>query len=133
MNTMVRFTQKEVIKKLGDTRYMPLLDFANAKVCKHVLKTSYNAGMRRVFELTNRDTMTQEVFRQIAPFIEKECSELSFGAGTVLDEETDLAFMGASADFIVAPVFDKGTATACKKRAVPYIPDCLTPSEMYNA
>ncbi len=129
---MGRFTQEAVIKKLGDTRYMPLFNFADAEVCKHVIKASYKAGMR-VFELTNRDTMALEVFRQLVPFVEKECPELTFGAGTILDEETAEAFMDAGADFIVAPIFDKGTAKVCKKRAVPYIPGCLTPTEMYKA
>lgn len=129
---MARFTQEAVIKKLGDTRYMPLFNYADAEICKHVVKASYKAGMR-LFELTNRDTMALEVFKQLVPFVEKECPELTFGAGTILDEETAEAFMDAGADFIVSPVFDKGTAKACKKRNVPYIPGCLTPTEMYKA
>lgn len=129
---MARYTPDATIKKLGDTRYMPLFNFADAEVCKHVIKASYKAGMR-VFELTNRDTMALEVFRQLVPFVEKECPEMSFGAGTILDEETADHFMDAGADFIVAPIFDKGTAKACKKRNVPYIPGCMTPTEMYKA
>ena len=129
---MARFTQEAVIKKLGETRYMPLFNYADAEICKQVIKASYKAGMR-VFELTNRDTMALEVFKLLVPFVEKECPDLSFGAGTILDEETAEAFMDAGADFIVAPIFDKGTAKACKKRLIPYIPGCLTPTEMYKA
>jgi 2-dehydro-3-deoxyphosphogluconate aldolase/(4S)-4-hydroxy-2-oxoglutarate aldolase len=77
--------------------------------------------------------MALEVFRQLVPWVEKECPELSIGAGTVLDEETANQFMDGGADFIVSPVFDKATAKACRKRNVPYIPGCFTPTEMYKA
>lgn len=129
---MARFTPDATIKKLSDTRFMPLFNFADAEVCKQVIRAAYKAGMR-VFELTNRDTMALEVFRQLVPFIEKECPDMSFGVGTILDEETAEAFMDAGADFVVAPIFDKSTAKACKKRNIPYIPGCLTPTEMYKA
>lgn len=111
---------------------MPLFNFADAEVCKQVIKAAYSAGLR-VFELTNRDTMALEVYKQLVPFVERECPDLSFGVGTVLDEETAEAFMDAGADFIVSPIFDKSTAKACKKRNIPYIPGCLTPTEMYKA
>ncbi len=129
---MARFTPDATIKKLSDTRFMPLFNFADAEVCKQVIRAAYKAGMR-VFELTNRDTMALEVFRQLVPFVEKECADMSFGVGTILEEETAEAFMDAGADFVVAPIFDKSTAKACKKRNIPYIPGCLTPTEMYKA
>lgn len=129
---MARFTSEATIKKLSDTRFLPLFNYADADVCRQVILASYKAGMR-AFELTNRDTMALEVFRQLLPFVEKECPDLAFGAGTILDEETAEQFMDAGADFIVAPIFDKSTAKACKKRGVPYIPGCMTPTEMYKA
>jgi 2-dehydro-3-deoxyphosphogluconate aldolase/(4S)-4-hydroxy-2-oxoglutarate aldolase len=129
---MARFTPDATVKKLSDTRYMPLFNFADAEVCKQVISAAYKAGLR-VFELTNRDTMALEVFRQLVPFVERDCPDLSFGVGTILDEETAETFMEAGADFVVAPIYDKSTAKACKKRNIPYIPGCLTPTEMYKA
>jgi len=129
---MARFTAQAVYKKLGDTRFLPLFNYADAEVCKQVIRACYQSGLR-LFELTNRDTMALEVFRQLVPWVEKECPDLSIGAGTVLDEETANLFIEAGADFIVAPVFDKAAAKACRKLNVPYIPGCLTPTEMYKA
>jgi 2-dehydro-3-deoxyphosphogluconate aldolase/(4S)-4-hydroxy-2-oxoglutarate aldolase len=129
---MARFTAEAVNKKLGDTRFLPLFNYADAEVCKMVIKSCYKAGLR-AFELTNRDTMALEVFRQIVPWVEKECPDMSVGAGTILNEETAAHFIEAGADFIIAPIFDKSTAKFCRKSNIPYIPGCLTPTEMYKA
>jgi 2-dehydro-3-deoxyphosphogluconate aldolase/(4S)-4-hydroxy-2-oxoglutarate aldolase len=129
---MARFTAEAVYKKINDTRLMPLFNYADAEVCKHVIKACYNSGLK-VFELTNRDTMALEVFRQLVPWAEKECPDLSLGAGTILDDVTAEDFMDIGADFIVAPIFDRSTAKACRKRNIPYIPGCMTPTEMFKA
>lgn len=129
---MARFTAEAIYKKMGETRFLPLFNYADVEVCRQVISAAYRAGLR-CFELTNRDVMALDVFRQLVPWVEQECPELSLGAGTILDEETAEQFMEAGADFIVAPVFDKSTAKACRKRNVPYIPGCLTPTEMVKA
>lgn len=129
---MARFTPETVAKKITDTKFLPLFNYADAEVCKQVIKASYTAGLR-AFELTNRDTFALEVFRQLAPWVEKECPEMTFGAGTILDGETADAFIDAGADFIVAPVFDKDTGKACKKRNIAWIPGCFSPTEIYKA
>ena len=129
---MARYTPEAVVKKITDTKFLPLFNYADAEVCKQVIKASYTAGMRS-FELTNRDTFALEVFRQLAPWVEKECPEMTFGAGTILDGDTADAFIDAGADFIVAPVFDKDTGKACKKRNIAWIPGCFSPTEIYKA
>jgi 2-dehydro-3-deoxyphosphogluconate aldolase / (4S)-4-hydroxy-2-oxoglutarate aldolase len=129
---MARFTQEAVIKKIGETKLLPLFNYADAEVCKQIIKSSYHAGLR-AFELTNRDTFALEVFKQLVPWVEKECPELSFGAGTILEPETAESFIDAGADFIISPVYDKDVAKACKKRNIPWIPGCFSPTELYKA
>jgi 2-dehydro-3-deoxyphosphogluconate aldolase/(4S)-4-hydroxy-2-oxoglutarate aldolase len=129
---MARYTPEAVVKKINDSKFLPLFNYADAEVCKQIIKVSYNAGLR-AFELTNRDTFALEVFRQLVPWVEKECPEMTFGAGTILDADTAEAFIDAGADFIVAPVFDKDTGKACKKRNVAWIPGCFSPTELYKA
>ncbi len=129
---MARFTPEAVVKKISDTKLLPLFNYADAEVCKQVIKTSYNAGLR-AFELTNRDTFALEVFRQLVPWVEKECPEMTFGAGTILDGDTAEAFIDAGADFIVAPIFDKETGKVCKKRNIAWVPGCFSPTELYKA
>ncbi len=129
---MARYTPEAVVKKIGDTKFLPLFNYADAEVCKQVIKSCYAAGLR-AFELTNRDTFALEVFKQLVPWVEKECPEMTFGAGTILDADTADAFIDAGADFIVAPIFDKDTGKACKKRNIAWIPGCFSPSELYKA
>jgi 2-dehydro-3-deoxyphosphogluconate aldolase/(4S)-4-hydroxy-2-oxoglutarate aldolase len=129
---MARYTPEAVVKKISDSKFLPLFNYADAEVCKQIIKTSYSAGLR-AFELTNRDTFALEVFRQLVPWVEKECPEMTFGAGTILDADTAEAFIDAGADFIVAPVFDKDTGKACKKRNIAWIPGCFSPTELYKA
>lgn len=55
------------------------------------------------------------------------------GAGTVLDETTARLAILEGAKFIVSPSFDKNVAQLCNKYQVPYIPGCITPTEMMTA
>lgn len=55
------------------------------------------------------------------------------GAGTVLDETTARLAILEGAKFIVSPSFDKSVAQLCNKFQIPYIPGCITPTEMMTA
>lgn len=55
------------------------------------------------------------------------------GAGTVLDAETARIAILAGADFVVGPCFHSETAKLCNRYQVPYIPGCMTISEMVHA
>ena len=58
---------------------------------------------------------------------------LIVGAGTVLDAETARMAILAGADFVVGPNFDAETARVCNRYAVPYLPGCMTITEMVHA
>ena len=55
------------------------------------------------------------------------------GAGTVLDETTARLAILSGADFIVSPDFDKNTAQICNLYQIPYIPGCMTVTEITTA
>lgn len=59
--------------------------------------------------------------------------EVIIGAGTVLDAVTARMAILAGAKFIVAPSFDKETAFLCNKYEIPYIPGCITVTEIQTA
>lgn len=52
------------------------------------------------------------------------------GAGTVLDVVTARLAIMAGAEFIVSPGFDRDTAQLCNLYQVPYIPGCMTITEI---
>lgn len=129
---MAKFNSIEVYEKIGAKRVLPLFNYADAEICKSVMRACYNAGLR-VFELTNRDEAAFHVFKQLVPFVEKELPELSLGAGTILDADTAQKFIDAGADFIIAPNLEPLVGDVCIKNKVPWIPGCFTPTEMKTA
>ncbi|WP_147535449.1 bifunctional 4-hydroxy-2-oxoglutarate aldolase/2-dehydro-3-deoxy-phosphogluconate aldolase [Bacillus marasmi] len=60
-------------------------------------------------------------------------SEVVVGAGTILDAETARIAILAGAQFIVSPTFDAQTAKLCNLYQVPYLPGCMTVTEMKTA
>ena len=58
---------------------------------------------------------------------------LEIGAGTVLDSETARGALLSGASYIVSPGFDEATAKLCNRYQIPYMPGCLTITEMLRA
>lgn len=55
------------------------------------------------------------------------------GAGTVLDEVSARLAIAGGADFVVSPSFDKKVAEMCNLYQVPYLPGCMTITEINTA
>jgi len=60
-------------------------------------------------------------------------TDVIVGAGTVLDAKTAEAAILAGAKFVVGPNFDIATAQLCEQNQIPYLPGCLTITEMITA
>lgn len=60
-------------------------------------------------------------------------SKLLIGAGTVLDSATARIAILEGAEYIVSPHFDPETARLCHRYQVPYMPGCMTITEMVTA
>lgn len=59
--------------------------------------------------------------------------ELIVGAGTVLDSETARIAILAGAQYVVSPCFDLATAKLCNRYQIPYMPGCMTITEIVQA
>ena len=60
-------------------------------------------------------------------------SELTIGAGTVMDSETARIAILEGAEYIVGPGFNLETAKLCNRYKIPYMPGCITITEMIGA
>lgn len=60
-------------------------------------------------------------------------SSVVIGAGTVLDAVTARLAILAGAEFVVSPCFDQATAEMCNFYQVPYLPGCMTITEIQQA
>lgn len=63
----------------------------------------------------------------------KEDDSVVIGAGTVLDVTTARLAILAGADFVVSPSFDKEVAKVCNLYQIPYLPGCMTITEINTA
>ena len=59
--------------------------------------------------------------------------DMLIGAGTVINAEQARAALLAGAKFIVSPGLSAAVAEVCKEADVPYIPGCVTPTEIMQA
>ncbi len=59
--------------------------------------------------------------------------DMTVGAGTVLTADQADQAIRAGASFVVSPGFSAGVAELCMDRGVPYIPGCITPTEIMTA
>ena len=59
--------------------------------------------------------------------------EMLLGAGTVLDAETARTAILSGANYIVSPGFNRGAAELCNRYRVPYLPGCMTITDVLTA
>lgn len=84
-----------------------------------------------VLEVTFTVPGAPDVIRELVQRFEN--SGALIGAGTVLTHKDALAAIEAGARFLVSPAFDPDVSALSKNSGVPYIPGCLTITEMIRA
>ena len=85
-------------------------------------------GIELTFTVPNADHAIAELAANY-----KKDPTIVIGAGTVLDAVTARLAIMAGAEFIVSPCFDKETAKICNLYQIPYLPGCMTITEMKTA
>lgn len=82
----------------------------------------------KTIEVTATTPQSNEIIRELSQY-----KHAVVGAGTILDSESAKSAIEAGASFIVSPGFDKNSAKLANSYDVPYIPGCMTVTEMMNA
>lgn len=85
-------------------------------------------GIELTFTVPNAEVVIKELVEKY-----KDNQEVVIGAGTVLDPITARIAIMAGAEYIVSPFFDKETAQVCNLYQIPYLPGCMTITEMKEA
>lgn len=93
------------------------------KACKALVAGGMK-GLEITFTLPKADEVIEELLA------ERTDTEVIIGAGTVLDATTARLAILAGAEFIVSPTFDQATAELCNLYQIPYLPGCMTITEM---
>lgn len=90
------------------------------------------AGGMKGIEVTFTIPQAEQVITQLVEMYQHDPG-IVIGAGTVLDATTARLAILAGAEFIVSPYFDAETASLCGLYQIPYLPGCLTITEMKTA
>ena len=81
---MAKFKKIDTINVIRTTGVVPVFYNADVELTKKVVKACYDGGIR-AFEFTNRGDGAHRVFKDVIEFARKECPNMAFGAGTILD------------------------------------------------
>lgn len=125
-------TELPIESLLERERLVPLFHREDPAAAVEIALAVEASGLR-LLEFTNRASGALSAFAQVAEALRDRAPSLTLGAGTVFDAATATAYIDRGARFIVAPVYDDGTREACHERGIPYLPGCLTPTEIRRA
>lgn len=120
-----------VLNKLKKSGVIAVLRAHTKEEALKATEAIINGGITGI-EVTFSVPQAEEVVRKIKE-IHSGCEELVIGAGTVLDAITARMAILAGAEYIVSPAFDKETAEVCNLYQVPYLPGCMTITEISTA
>jgi 2-dehydro-3-deoxyphosphogluconate aldolase / (4S)-4-hydroxy-2-oxoglutarate aldolase len=129
---MAQFPRLEVLNQIVQVGMMPVFYHSDAKVACEVAFACASGGLA-TFEFTNRGDSAIDVFKTMVQAGRDHARDLILGAGSIADEATAALFVAHGANFIVGPSFNPAVARFCNRRKIPYMPGCLTPTEIATA
>lgn len=119
----------EILKKITDGKVVAVVRAKNPEEAIKISEACIKGGIVAI-EVTFTVDYAQDVIRALK---DKFKGQLLIGAGTVLDSETARVAILNGADFIVSPAFDLDSAKLCNRYQIPYMPGCMTITEMVKA
>ncbi len=109
-------------------KFIPVVVIKELEEVDKILPALKNHGINCA-EITFRTACAKEA---IALAVEKY-SDMSIGAGTVINKAQCIDAIKAGAQFIVSPGLSVDVAKYCNKKNIPYYPGCVTPTEIMQA
>lgn len=119
----------EVLQRIEEVGVVAVVRAPDTETARKISLACMDGGVNAI-EITFTVPGAQYVIEDLT----KEFGDnLLVGAGTVLDSETARIAILAGAKYIVSPGFDLETAKLCNRYQVPYMPGCMTITEMITA
>nr|WP_330381831.1 bifunctional 2-keto-4-hydroxyglutarate aldolase/2-keto-3-deoxy-6-phosphogluconate aldolase [Defluviitalea phaphyphila] len=118
------------MKKITDVGIVAVVRAENEEKAEKIARACIEGGIPAI-EVTFTVPNAHKVIESLKSKFTKD--ELIVGAGTVLDSETARVAILSGAEYIVSPGFDLETAKLCNRYQVPYMPGCMTITEMIHA
>lgn len=114
------------LQKISDAKIVAVIRGDNPEEVIEISKAAIQGGVK-VVEVTYTTPQAGHAINVL------QSKDAIIGAGTVLDTETARDALLHGARFIVSPHFNIEISELCNRYAVPYLPGCLTISEMVRA
>ncbi|MDR1832660.1 MAG: bifunctional 2-keto-4-hydroxyglutarate aldolase/2-keto-3-deoxy-6-phosphogluconate aldolase [Fusobacteriaceae bacterium] len=124
------FKKTEILKRITDVGIVAVVRAESTAEAIRISKACIAGGIPAI-EVTYTVPGATEAIKALKAEIDP--GQLIIGAGTVLDAVTARIAILAGAEYIVSPGFDEETAKLCNLYQVPYMPGCLTITEMMRA
>lgn len=122
--------KSKILKKITDIGIVAVVRSETIEEGIRISKACVEGGIPAI-EVTYTVPGATEVIKALKEQFTSD--ELVIGAGTVLDAATARIAILAGSEFIVSPAFDEGTAKLCNLYQVPYMPGCMTITEITKA
>lgn len=120
----------DTLKKIADVGIVAVVRAESGEQAGKIAAACIEGGIPGI-EITFTVPGAHKVIEALKSAFTEE--QLIVGAGTVLDSETARAAMLAGASYIVSPAFDRASCALCNRYQIPYMPGCMTPTEMIAA
>lgn len=122
--------KEKVIQKMTETGLVAVVRAKNAEEAVKISDACLEGGCNSI-ELTFTVPGANKVIEGLAAKYQN--GEMLLGAGTVLDSETARIAILSGANYVVSPSFNLECAKLCNRYRVPYIPGCMTITEVITA
>lgn len=120
---------KQIVSLVQQTGFIPLFTHTDPVLCRNVLKAAYQSGIR-VFEFTNRNANSLDVFAELREYCSSQLPEMVLGIGTIKNAQQADQFIRAGADFLISPLILEEINQVAAAHKKLWIPGCATPSEI---
>lgn len=117
----------EISKKIAASGVVAVIRAESAEKALLISSACFKGGITAL-EITFTIPNASDVIKTLSA--DAQLDGLLLGAGTVLDDKTATKAINAGAQYIVSPGYDQKTLDVCIKHDIPYIPGCLTITEM---
>jgi len=120
-----------ILTKIAECGVVAVVRADSKEEAVNISEACVEGGIQGI-EVTFTVQGADEVIKELAALYQDN-NDVVIGAGTVLDAATARIAILAGAQFVVSPAFDQETATFCNLYQVPYMPGCMTLTEMKRA
>jgi len=120
-----------ILSKIIDCGVVAVVRADSKEQAAAISEACVKGGIQGI-EVTFTVEGAEEVIKELASLY-KNNPNVVIGAGTVLDAVTARVAILAGAQFIVSPTFDEETAKLCNLYQIPYLPGCMTITEIKRA